>query len=57
MIYEEAREYTKPFNLSTFKEFTQWSSSGQRSSNFPVNPRQKYKEDWIDWKHFLGVED
>lgn len=58
MTFEEAREHIKPFNLSTSTEFSKWSSSGKRPSNFPSTPKLKYyKEGWINWKHFLGAED
>lgn len=56
MTYEEAMAYIKPFGFRTFAEFQKWSASEQRPSNFPSDPRRKYKEHWINWQDFLGVE-
>ena len=53
MSIQEAQALIQKLGIMTPKEFYNWSSSEDRPSNFPSNPRQVYKEKWINWGSFL----
>jgi hypothetical protein len=52
------RAYARKLELRSWKEWAEWSKSGQRPSNIPANPHKVYRDDgWIsypDWLGFVG---
>ena len=42
--------------IRTREEFRAWSRSGERPTNFPGDPFVAYKDDWVSWRDFLGLD-
>lgn len=51
--YEEAKKLATSLNITSDKEWNEYSKSGQRPTNVPSNPRTVYIE-WCGWPEFLG---
>jgi hypothetical protein len=50
-----ARAYVRKLKLRSKKEWVEWSKSGQRPSNIPSSPNQRYCNDgWISIPDWLG---
>ena len=56
MSFEEAKAFIQSHDITTLRKFHEWSSSGERPSNFPSNPQRNYKGKWKSWRDFLGTE-
>ena len=51
----EARDYVRKLGLKSYKEWEEWSKSGQRPSDIPSRPDQVYKgKGWLSWGDFLA---
>jgi hypothetical protein len=55
--FTEARAYVRKLKLRSQKEWLEWSKSGQRPSDIPAGPHNRYRDDgWISWPDWLGFE-
>jgi hypothetical protein len=51
------RAYVQKLTLRSWKEWREWSKSGQRPSNIPGRPDKVYRDDgWNSWPDWLGIE-
>ena len=53
--FAEARDYVRGLNLKGKDEYFAWSKTPHKPDDIPADPRQKYKDDWIDWGDWLGT--
>jgi superfamily II DNA or RNA helicase len=53
--FSEARDYVRGLNLKVKDEYFAWAKTPHKPDDIPVDPRQKYKDDWIDWGDWLGT--
>ena len=56
MSFQEAKIFIQQQELSNRTEFQKWSESQHRPKNFPSRPDRTYKDKWINWNDFLGIE-
>eukprot|EP00947_MAST-08B_sp_MAST-8B-sp1_P006548 g6548.t1 len=55
--YASARAIVVKLNLTSLKEWQEWSKSGQRPSNVPSNPYLTYKgKGWVSWSDWMGYQ-
>eukprot|EP00947_MAST-08B_sp_MAST-8B-sp1_P004681 g4681.t1 len=53
--FEKARAVAQKQNLTSHKEWKEWSKSGQRPSNVPSGPYRVYKgKGWVSWPDWMG---
>lgn len=52
LSYEEAKEFIRPFGITTMREFKKWD----RPENIPSNPPKTYKDSWVSWHEFLSAQ-
>ena len=55
MNFTEARNYTVSLNLKSYKDWIKHFKKTQRAYNYPSNPREIYKDEWLGWGDFLGT--
>jgi superfamily II DNA or RNA helicase len=55
--FEVAKRIVQSLHLSSQKEFQELSAQNKLPKGIPGNPPRVYKEDWIDWADFLGLEE
>ena len=56
--FTEARDYVRRLGLKSYKEWKEWSKSGQRPSDIYSNPNRGYKDKgWLSWGDFLGYDE
>ena len=53
--YESAKEHIQNLGIKTYKQFQEWSRSGQRPADIPSNPFRIYETEWNGWGAFLGT--
>jgi SNF2-related domain/Phage-integrase repeat unit len=56
MSFADARKFTHTLGLKSQNDWYEYCKSGNKPSNIPFNPDQKYKEDWRDFADWLGYE-
>ena len=56
MSFQEAKTFIQSQGLQTSREFKAWSKTEKRPKNFPGRPDQTYKDEWTNWKDFLGTK-
>ena len=56
MSFKKARAYIQKKGIKTYTEFKEWKKTGNRPLDFPANPHITYKEEWVNWFHFLGTD-
>eukprot|EP00947_MAST-08B_sp_MAST-8B-sp1_P001808 g1808.t1 len=55
--FEQGRDFVRRLKLTSFKEWQEWSKSGQRPSNVPSNPWEVYKgKGWVSWPDWMGYK-
>jgi hypothetical protein len=53
--FTEGRALARGLELKGHRGWTEWSKSGQRSSDIPTHPNRTYRDDgWISWPDWLG---
>eukprot|EP00947_MAST-08B_sp_MAST-8B-sp1_P001807 g1807.t1 len=53
--FTSARDIVRRLQLTSQKEWQEWSKSGQRPSNVPALPSQVYKDKgWVSWPDWMG---
>lgn len=57
--YEKAKNFVHKLNLSSSQEWKDYCEGEKKNLEFkpiniPVNPKQYYKTEWIDWEDWLG---
>eukprot|EP00947_MAST-08B_sp_MAST-8B-sp1_P001590 g1590.t1 len=53
--YEQARAWVQQRKIKSYKEWKEWSKSGQRPSNIPGCPDHVYRgKGWVSWPDWLG---
>ena len=56
--FTEARDYVRRLGLKSYKEWQEWSKSGQRPSDIYFNPDRGYKgKGWLSWGDFLRYDE
>eukprot|EP00947_MAST-08B_sp_MAST-8B-sp1_P001943 g1943.t1 len=54
--FASARAWVHQRNLKSYKEWKEWSKSGQRPSNIPSGPRRVYQDKgWVSMMDWLGT--
>lgn len=55
LSYDKAHEFVKSLNLKSWKEWREYTKSGEMPENIPKNPYNSYKgQGWVDMPTFLG---
>jgi hypothetical protein len=54
--YDNAKKYVQKLGIKTSTEFQKWIHSKERPDFIPTHPVNTYKEEWIDWFDFLGLQ-
>ena len=57
LSYVEAKGFMKDIDVNTSTGWKRYCKSGKRPSNIPSQPKQYYKDEWTNWKDFLGRVD
>jgi hypothetical protein len=53
--FTDGRALVRELELKSWKEWQEFSKSGQRPSDIPANPDRVYRDDgWISWPDWLG---
>lgn len=55
--FEEARKYVAELGFTKCSEWVIWCKGGNRPANIPSLPNQTYKDEWVDWHHWLSASD
>ena len=55
MSFKDAKTFIQNQGIQNSIEFRKWSASDQRPKNFPSTPHTTYKDQWTNWKDFLGT--
>ncbi len=55
--FEEAREYVRSLGITSNTEYREWSKTSQRPPDIPSTPDRVYKDEWTNWRDFLGTGD
>lgn len=53
--YEEARSYAAALNLKNEQDWLNYYDKCYPYYSKPTDPKEIYKEEWIDWKDWLGI--
>ena len=56
MSFHDAKALMQSQSIRTLAQFQEWSKSEQRPKDFPSNPQRTYKNEWTDWRDFLGTK-
>jgi len=54
--YVQAKKYVQKLGIKTSTEFRKWIHSKERPDFIPTHPVNSYKEEWVDWYDFLGLQ-
>jgi len=54
LSYKECSNWAKENGIDTQKKWQRLKEG--RPSNVPGNPWQKYKDEWVNWSHFLQID-
>eukprot|EP00947_MAST-08B_sp_MAST-8B-sp1_P000857 g857.t1 len=55
--FHSARDAVRKLQLTSQKEWWEWSKSGQRPSNVPSHPAKAYKgKGWVSWPDWMGYQ-
>jgi hypothetical protein len=57
MSYDELVEFIRPFNIQSWKAWFDYWKVNEKPINVPMYPDKTYKEDWVNWSKFLGVQE
>ncbi|MCY4047076.1 MAG: DEAD/DEAH box helicase family protein [Candidatus Dadabacteria bacterium] len=52
--FEEAREHVRSLRLANSSKWWEYTKSPDFPNDIPTAPYRTYKEDWINWRHWLG---
>lgn len=55
MNFSEARDYSISLNLKSYTDWIKYFKRFPRPINYPSNPREIYKDEWLGWGDFLGT--
>ena len=56
MSFHDAKALMQSQGIRTFAQFQEWSKSKKRPKDFPSTPQRTYKNEWTDWRDFLGAK-
>eukprot|EP00947_MAST-08B_sp_MAST-8B-sp1_P005274 g5274.t1 len=55
--FHSARGIVRELQMTSNKEWQEWSKSGQRPSNVPSHPEEVYKgKGWVSWPDWMGYQ-
>jgi len=54
--YEDAKTFIHTLELSTRDEYVEWIAQNSSITDIPNSPRDVYKNEWTNWKDWLGTE-
>ena len=53
--FEDARAYTKSLGIETYREWANYSKSGNKPEDIPSNPAQTYRDEFLGYGNWLGT--
>jgi hypothetical protein len=53
--FAEAREFVRTLGLKCYRDWEIWRKS-ERPLDIPTDPSRVYKEEWVSWSDWLGIE-
>ena len=51
--FEKAHAYVLALGFTRVRQYTEWKQAGNKPDEIPSIPERIYKEEWVDWTHWL----